>query len=429
MTIQDSEIDTSSRTRVLDALAHRQPDAVPIDFGSTPVTGVHVTVVSQLREHYGLDPKPVKIHEPYQLLGTVDDDLKRAIGIDVEGVPPRETMFGFRNDSWRPWTTQHGLDVLVSEDFRTTVDDRGDILIYPNGNLSAPPSGRMPKTGHFFDTIVRQEEIVETELDPTDNLEEFSLVSEKDLDDFEHDVDEAHTTGRAVMALLGGLALGDIALVPAPNLEHPKGIRDITEWYVTLKKRPAYVHSVFSAQVEIALENMARIHDRIGDRLDAVMTCGTDFGTQSSAFCSIDTFNDLWFPYYKQLNDWIHENTSWKTFKHSCGSVEGFMRSFIDCGFDIINPVQCSAKNMEPAHLKTEYGRDLVFWGGGVDTQHTLPFGTPAEVREEVLSRCEIFAVDGGFVFNTIHNVQAKTPINNLVAAIEAVHEFNGKTR
>jgi len=126
------------------------------------------------------------------------------------------------------------------------------------------------------------------------------------------------------------------------------------------------------------------------------------------------------------MNAWIHENTDWKTFKHSCGAVENFMPHFIESGFDIINPVQCSAAGMDPKILKKKYGDKLVFWGGGVDTQNSLPFGTPEQVREEVLGRCEIFARDGGFVFNAIHNIQARTPIENIVAMFEAVKEFNG---
>lgn len=418
----------SSRERVRTALAHRQPDRVPIDFGGTPVTGIHVSVIAALRDHYGLEPRLVKVHEPYQMLGIIDDDLKAAMGVDVEGVVGRETMFGFRNRDWRPWTVPaDGLEVLVSEEFRTTIDERGDTLIHPKGNLAAPPSGRMPRTGYFFDTIVRQEPIDNATLDPADNLEEYTVLTEADLADLETDLAAAEATGRAVIAMLPGTALGDIAFVPAPGLEHPKGIRDITEWYISVRKRPDYVRRVFEAQVEIALENLARIHARVGDRFDAVMTCGTDFGTQTGAFCSVDTFGDLWAPYYRQVNGWIHEHTTWKTFKHSCGSVERFMPSFIECGFDIINPVQCSAANMEAEHLKREYGRDLVFWGGGVDTQHTLPFGTPDEVRDQVLRRCEVFGADGGFVFNAIHNVQARTPIENIVAVIDAVHDFNGR--
>lgn len=418
----------ASRERVRRALRHETPDQVPIDFGGTAVTGIHVSVVAALREHYGLERRLVKVHEPYQMLGTIDDDLKQAMGVDVEGVMGRETMFGFRNRDWRPWTVPaDGLEVLVSEEFRTTTDERGDTLIHPKGNLAAPPSGRMPRTGYFFDTIVRQEPIVKDRLDPRDNIEEFSVVTDADLDDLEADLAAAEATGRAVIGVLPGMALGDIAFVPAPGLEHPKGIRDIAEWYISVRKRPAYVHSVFESQVEIALDNLARIHARVGDRFDAVMTCGTDFGTQTGAFCSVDTFDTMWKPYYQRINGWIHEHTGWKTFKHSCGSVERFMPSFIDAGFDIINPVQCSAANMEAEHLKREYGRDLVFWGGGIDTQHTLPFGTPDEVRAQVLERCEIFGEGGGFVFNAIHNVQARTPIANLVAVIDAVHEFNGR--
>ncbi len=417
----------TARERVRTTLDHRQPDRIPVDFGGTAVTGIHVSVVAGLRDHFGLERRPVKVHEPYQMLGLIDDDLKLAMGIDVEGVIPRETMFGFRNDTWVPWTTPHGLDVLVSEEFRTTVDDRGDTLIYPKGNTSAPPSGRMPKTGYFFDTIIRQDDFDPKALDPDDNLEEFSLVSDADLDDFDVDLTAAEATGRAIIGVLPGMALGDIAFVPAPSLEHPKGIRDISEWYISLRKRPEYVHQIFAAQTEIALENLARIHGRVGDRFDAVMICGTDFGTQTGAFCSVDTFIDLWAPYYRQINDWIHSHTTWKTFKHSCGSVERFMPSFIECGFDIINPVQCSATDMEATHLKQEFGDDLVFWGGGVDTQHVLPFGTADEVRAQVLERCEVFGAGGGFVFNTIHNIQAATPVENVVALLDAVAEFNGE--
>jgi len=157
-----------------------------------------------------------------------------------------------------------------------------------------------------------------------------------------------------------------------------------------------------------------------------VFVCGTDFGTQTSSFCGIDTFRELWLPYYRQVNDWIHENTSWKTFKHSCGAVEMFMPHFIEAGFDIINPVQCSADGMDPQLLKDKYGDQLVFWGAGVDTQETLPFRTPAEVREQVLERCRIFGKNGGFVFDTIHNIQACTPVENIVTMLEAVKEFRG---
>ena len=158
----------------------------------------------------------------------------------------------------------------------------------------------------------------------------------------------------------------------------------------------------------MGLANLARIHAEVGDAVDAVFLCGTDFGTQTSAFCSVKTFRELYLPYYKRLNDWIHATTGWRTFKHSCGSVVRFLEPFIEAGFDILNPVQCSAVGMEAEGLKAKYGDRLLFWGGGIDTQKVLPFGTPEEVRAQVLERCRVFAAGGGFVFNAIHNVQAR---------------------
>ena len=194
---------------------------------------------------------------------------------------------------------------------------------------------------------------------------------------------------------------------------------------MSIATRRDYVQAVFERQYEIALQNLARFQPVLGDAIDVLFICGTDFGTQASQFCSVKTFDELYLPHYRRLNDWVHRHTSWKTMKHSCGAIDPLLPSLIRAGFDIINPVQCSAAGMDPRHLKQTYGRDLVFWGGGVDTQHTLPFGTPAQVRAEVLERLRIFSQDGGFVFNTIHNVQARTPTVNFLAMLETVHAFN----
>ena len=310
--------------------------------------------------------------------------------------------------------------------FNVTLDENGDTLLYPEGDLTAPPSARMPNGGYFFDSIERQGPIDEERLDPRDNLEEYQPITEVELNHLECSAKRARATGRAVIASFGGSALGDIAFVPAPGLKHPKGIRSVTEWYISLRTRRDYVRAVFEGQCDVALANLARIAERVGDAVDVMNVCGTDFGTQKSSFCSAETFRELWLPYYKRINEWVHRNTNWKTFKHSCGAVEKFIPSFLEAGFDILNPVQCSAAGMEPERLKAAYGDRLVFWGGGVDTQQVLPFSTPAAVREQVLRRCEVFARGGGFVFNAVHNVQAGTPVENLVAMFEAVGEFNG---
>jgi len=414
----------TGKERLIRALDHKEPDRIPLDFGGTAVTGMHVSIVLALRDHYGLEKKPVKVHEPYQMLGLIEDDLQRALGIDVEPVYAAETIFGFRNENWKPWRMDNGVEVLVSEHFKTTKDANGDTLIYPKGDPTAPPSGRLPKGGFFFDTIVRQEPVDDKKLRPEDNLEEFGPISDRDLQYFDDATRAAAETGRGVMATFGGTAFGDIALVPAPFLKHPKGIRDIEEWYVSTLSRQPYLHRIFEKQTEIALANLARIQGRVGDRVQAVFICGTDFGTQQSTFCSVATFRSLYMPYYQEVNGWIHRNTAWRTFKHSCGAVESLIPSMIESGFDILNPVQVSAAGMDAAKLKSRYGSDIVFWGGGVDTQKTLMFGTPASVREEVLRRCEVFGKGGGFVFNAVHNIQANVPLKNVAAMFDAFREF-----
>jgi uroporphyrinogen-III decarboxylase len=415
----------TSKERVLRALNHKEPDRVPVDFGGTAVTGIHVEIVAALRDHYGLAKRPVKVHEPYQMLGLIEDDLQRALRLDVEGVFAAETMFGYANEAWKPWRLDSGLEVLVSGHMEMARDANGDTLVFPKGDRTVPPSGRMPKGGFFFDTIVRQEPIVEDRLDVEDNLEEFGPISDAHLDYFDRATAAAAATGRAVIATFGGLAFGDIALVPGPFLTHPKGIRDIEEWYVSTLTRPAYVHRIFEGQTEIALANLEKLRARVGDRVQAVFVCGTDFGTQLSTFCSVPTFRSLYVPYYRRINDWIHARTGWKTFKHSCGAITTLIPSIIEAGFDILNPVQCSAAGMDAARLKADFGADLVFWGGGIDTQKTLMFGTPGEVRDEVRRRVEIFGRGGGFVFNAVHNIQGNVPVRNVTAMFDALAELH----
>jgi uroporphyrinogen-III decarboxylase len=425
--MSDTVVPDSSRRRVLAALNHEQPDRVPIDLGGTFVTGLHCSCVEELRRHFGLPDEPIKVHEPYQMLGHVDEDLKQALGVDVEGVIPNNTIFGFPAQNWKPWRAPWGQDVLVPEQFNATTTDAGDVYMYPQGDTTAPPSGHMPQGSFFFDAVIRQEPFNEEDLHVADNLEEFTPLDEANFQRLVEGVEAAAKTGRAVVVCTPGTALGDIALVPAPGLKHPKGIRDVAEWYMSTAMRPDYVKAIFEHQVNVAIPNLQRINDAVGELIDVVVLCGTDFGTQQSQFCSEATFRELWLPYYRRLNDYVHENTKWKTFKHSCGAVLPLIDAFLDSGFDILNPVQCSATDMDPPTLKARFGDRLTFWGGGVDTQHTLPFGTPDQVRQQVLERCEVFARGGGYVFNAIHNIQAQTPVANIIAMLDAVHTFNGQ--
>jgi hypothetical protein len=378
------------RDKVLAALEHR-PGPVPADFGSTGVTGMHVSCVAELRRHFGLAEHPVRICEPFQMLGEIEPDLIEALGSDAIGVSGRGTMFGFPLESWRDWRTPWGQVVMVPEGFRVREEPGGDVYIYPAGETTVPPSGHLPARGYFFDAIVRQPPIVEDQLDPRDNCEEFTLLTPAELAHWEKEISRVRGSRHAVHASFGGTGFGDIALVPAAFLKHPRGVRDVTEWYVSLIERPDFIHAVFEYQCGIALKNLETFAEIAGDAVDVLFVCGTDFGTQASQFCSRATFDALWLPYYRRVNDWVHRHTKWKTFKHTCGAVWPLIPNLLEAGFDILNPVQCSATGMDPRRLKAEFGDRLVFWGGGVDTQRTLPFGTPDEVRAQVTERLEVF--------------------------------------
>ena len=380
----------SSRERVRLALEHKEPDCVPLDMGATTVTGMHVDTVYRLRQALDLDAPgtPVKVVEPFQMLGEVKIDLLDALGIDTVRVGGTGTAFGFRQEGWKEWKTFGGVPALVPAGFNTQPEPNGDLLLYPQGDRSAPPSGRMPAGGYYFDVIVRQEPINEEDLRVEDNVEEFSVVSDQEVEHFRRLADELYTqTDKALVLNLGMVSYGDIARVPAPNLKCPRGIRDVAEWYMSLSARRDHIFKIFEAQSKINMVNLEKIQAAVGNRASMAYVTGTDFGSQNGPLVSPQTYRELFMPFHKQVNEWVHRNTTWKTFIHSCGSVWALVPDFIEAGFDILNPVQCSAAHMNPYDLKSKYGDRITFWGGGVDTQSTLPFGSTREVREEVRER------------------------------------------
>jgi hypothetical protein len=361
------------------------------------------------------------------MLGEVTADLVDLFGIDTVRVGLPGNIFGFRNDDWKLWTMWDGTPVLVPGAFPTEPEPNGDLLIYPGGDRTAPPCAHMPKGGFYFDVIVRQEPLDDEHLDPADNLEEFEAIDDEALEYLRSEIERLAPSGRALIAEFGGAtSFGDIAVVPGPMLRHPRGIRDPEQWYMSYITRPAYIKEVFDRQCDIGLANLAKIHASVGNALTAVFLTGADFGTQLGPLISPKTYRDLLQPVHARLNDWVHCNTQWKTLIHSCGSIWRLLDDITDSGFDILNPVQTSAAGMDPQALKDRYGDRLTFWGGGIDTQHVLPFGSPDEVREMVRERLRVFGAGGGFVFNTIHNIQAQVPVANLVALFRAVNDYRG---
>lgn len=414
-----------SKKLINQVLSHQNTNRIPIDFGSTTVTGIHCKVVEGLRKYYGLSSKPIKIIEPYQMLGEIDEELQQIIGIDTIPVFSSKDLFGISQENYKEVITPWGQSVLMPDKYDLTPDSNNNIYVFPEGDKDCQPSGIMPDNCYFFNAIERQLPLEEVELSPDDNNEEYGLLTETDLSFFEQEALKASQKGKCVVASFGGTALGDVAMIPGMCLKHPKGIRSVAEWYIATITRQELIHKMFEKQIDTAISNYQRLWECIGDNVNVIYLCGADFGTQNSQFCSVETFKTLWLPHYKRMTDWIHQHTTWKIFKHSCGSIVPLLPAMIEAGFDIINPVQINAKGMDPAFLKKEFGKDITFWGGGVDTQIILPSAPPSKVYEHVLRQCEIMSKDGGFVFSSIHNIQANVPIENVVAMINAVHEFN----
>lgn len=419
----------TSRERVQAAIEHRQPDRVPIDLGATGQTGISASTLFRLRCALGMAATAIELSEPFQLLGKVDEEVLAFTGADVIGLNQPTDMFGVaETGKKKPFAMADGTPTLISaaSEFDRAAD--GSVTMYPQGRRDAPPSAHMPAGGFFFDNIDRAPAFDEDNLTPlADFKQSFSVMTDEAARQVER---ESHRlfdeTGYAIIGNLGGGSLGDSAVVPGPGELHPQGIRRFDDWLMAHMLYPEYIQAVYEMQTEVMLKNLAIYREAVGNRIQMVWISGTDFGTQNSEFFGADVFRDLYKPYYQRMNDWVHQNTQWKTFFHCCGSVVNLLDDFVEMGVDILNPVQVSAKGMDPAMLKEKYGGKLTFWGGGVDTQQTLPFGTPAEVAVQVKERLAIFSKNGGYVFNPIHNIVGNTPVENLIAMYQAVHEFNG---
>lgn len=418
----------TSRERVIATINHEEPDYVPLDLGGCGQTGMNASTVYKLRKAYGLAEHPITISEPYQMLGTIDKDLLKRVGGDVLPLWNPTNLMGLSNNYTKPWNMFDGTPVLMPDNFAYTQADTGDIYAYPAGDTSAECSFHMPKDGNFFNNINRSKGFDEKNLTPIEDFkDQYTLFSEEACHYWEASATQLfEDTEYAIMGCLGGVSYGDPAEIPGSALKKVRGIRSIADWLMAHLLYPDYIEAVFAYQTEVALKNLEMYRQAVGDKIQTIWLSGTDLGTQHGTFISKKAFVTLYKPFYTKINQWVHKNTNWKTFYHSCGAVYDFIPEFIDMGVDILNPVQCSARGMEATNLKAKFGKDIVFWGGGVDTQKTLPFGTKSDVEKEVKERLNIFTPNGGFVFAAIHNVVANVPIENVVTMFDTVNEFRG---
>jgi len=401
----------TSRERVLTALDHREPDRVPIDLGGTIMSGIMAQALDRLRRHLGLERRPVRVYEVFQMLGEVEEDLVECLGIDVLPVEPPVQFFGLRRERYKPGRLWDGTEVLLPGDYRVFPDADGSLLIREGGRPDGEIEARMPKEGFYFDMPSMTVTDFSFQPPSLDEERKKNRLGAEVLDHLELRARELRrrTDKALLLGCWGSVGLGAVGSIPS--------------WLMLLATDRAYVRDLFALRTETALENLGLLKARLGDCIDIVGLDGSDYGSQQNELFDPALFEELYVPFFREQNDWIHANTPWKTWQHSCGSITRILPLLVDTHVDIVNPVQTTAAGMDPVWLKKTFGHRLTFWGGGVNTQRTLPFGTPEEVAAEVRRNLAVLAPGGGFVFNPIHNVQHGTPPENIEAAFRTARE------
>lgn len=392
----------NSRERVLCALDHRPPDRVPIDLGGTRQSGMAASTYHKLKQRLGLKTK-TRVYDVYQMLAEIERPVMERFGADVIGLQRPVVAFGIRNENWKPWQLFDGTPVEVPGGFQPVPDERGDlVLFHPDGT----PMARMPNGGFYFDRLDKYPGAAHADPETL----QLPLLSQEECD-YLHAQAEAYyqNTDFAIIAAMG----------PPYELFFGLGTGDFQSWMITLATEPDYVDALLTKIVDAWLENLRRFAAAVGDRVQIVQF-NDDLGTQDAPFLSVRMFRERIFPHYRRGLDWIHRHTKMKVFMHNDGAIASFIPTLIEMGVDILNPVQTTAAGMEPARLKREFGDRIVFWGAACDCQHTLPFGTPEQVAQEVRESIRILGAGGGYVLAPVHNIQANVPPENVIAMFDA---------
>ena len=407
----------NSRERVEKAVNHAVPDRVPIDLGGMKASGIACVAYDRLQQALGIRAT-TRVMDARFMTAVVEEAVLRRLHADV--LPIDMTIipaFARPQSEWVPKTLFDGTQALFIPGTRIAEDaERNWRLLNPDGS---PSDYKMPYGGHYFDDISfdRGEGIDPARFTPVSDIpdEQLNMLAEYT----KHVYD---TTDYALLGWGYGVCFLGLSLITdrASNVT----MSQPSEWMVMLMTEPETCHEMMDRSVEASIACLKLVQQAIGSRCFAWGIAADDSGTQRGEFLNPDLWAEMIKPHYAKLCDWIHRNTSMKTYLHSCGSVTKLIPHFIEAGVDILNPVQTSAANMEPARLKEAFGDQIVFWGGGCDTQHVLAHATPAEVRAHVRERIRLFAPGGGYVFNQIHNIQSDVPPENILAMFDAAYEF-----
>lgn len=407
----------NSRERVIAAVNHQVADRVPIDLGATKASGIAAIAYDRVKRALGIQT-PTKVVDPRFMIAAVEEEVLRRLHVDVVPLDLSCLLPLSRpNSEWISRRLFDGTAVLFPPDTRIAEDAAGNwILLDADGS---PTTFRMPKGGYYFDDVSfnRGDRIDPKKFRPVSSIpeEHLSLLADHARALYE-------TTEYAILGWGFGVCFLGLSLITDRSSNVTQGLTN--EWMMMLVTEKETCHELMDRSVEATIQCLRLVHEAVGDRVFAWGIAADDSGTQRGEFIRPDLWAEMIKPHYKKLCGWIHSNTRWKTFLHSCGSIYHLIPHFIDAGVDILNPVQTSAANMDPLRLKQEFGKRLVFWGGGCDTQHVLGKARPEEIRQHVSDRMSVFSPGGGYVFNQIHNIQANVPPENVLAMFDAAYEF-----
>lgn len=414
----------NSRERVLAAIAHKQPDQVPVDLGSTPSSGISAIAYSNLLKAIGRTDLPVQIYDVVQQLAQPDMSIIDRFGVDVLDIG---RAFNTEEKDWHETILANGDKAFYPIHFNPVKQADGSYHCYDEDGkrlLALMPQGAtffdqsyFPYINGFpenYDTLdeemgrVLWSRYVHSPWDHTQDPDFWKTLREKTLQ-------LRASTDKALMIVCG-----------CNLFEWGTFLRRMDNFLMDLLCEPDQVARMLDQLLERHLATLPKVCDSVGDIVD-IIRFGDDLGMTSGPFMDVDTYRSLFKPRHKQLCDYVKTHSQMHTFIHSCGSISSLMPDLIEAGIEIFNPVQTNARQMEPEFLKKEFGQDCTFWGGGVETVGTLNNGTPEQVREQVLERLEIMSAGGGFVFNTVHNILPDVPPQNILAMFDAVKEFNGR--
>ena len=412
----------TSRERILAAVGHKSPDRVPVDLGATPSSGISIVAYGNLLDWLGLD-YPVYGYDVIQQVAQPQAEILERFDVDVLDVG---RFFNEDPEYWHELELTPGHKAMYPQWFRPERQEDGS---WDAKGPSGRVIGHMPAGATFFDqTIFPYIDGYPSDFKSLGEDMQLSVWGGLGISPWDGN-DGEDFWKRLRETVLKARKSTDKALVIGVGcnlFEWGCFLRRMDNFLMDLFICPKDVERLLDALMERHMETVRKTCDAVGDIVD-IIKFGDDLGTNQGPFMPAGTYREFFYPRHKAMCDYVKSHTDMKTMLHSCGSIEIYLPSLIEAGFDIVNPVQINARDMEPAHLKKEYGKDIAFWGGGVNTQSVLNNGTPAQVRAQVLENLEVFSAGGGYVFNTVHNIMPDVPPQNIVAMFDAVKEFSSR--